>query len=196
VRSGLLEFLAVTGVGCHWDTVTSMLFSKTLLKKVGVFRTDLGNAADRIWRWKALLYSDVAYVPEKLSTWRMHDAQSTANRKLVEPSWYKDRLLELLNESEDILPENWREEPRWKDKILHHFRKEELKAYGLNRDRLRSDPAGFVKGCINALVNDPKYLKHRLGNGLSWDDPLLEDEVGFTKRVAEDWNVPWPEREV
>ena len=189
VRSGMLEFLAVTSVGCHWDSVTAMLFRRALNEKIGSFQTDCGNSADQIWRWKALLYSDVAYLPDRLATWRVHDEQSTSRSQLPDAKWYYDQIAKILDEFPDLFPESWKRNRDWKRRILFHAHKEMLKAFGLDRSTFHKSPRIFFSGLAACLIDNPRYLFHRIANGFNWDDPWLEDEVAFVRRLVDQWNV-------
>jgi len=194
VRSGFAELLTIMALECHWDTLTAVVFRSSVLDKAGLFRADCGNAADRCWRWKAATVGDFVYVPEYLATWRTHSEQSTA-KTLVDPN--HTRLVcqlarETVDEIQFLIPDRWKSAPEWREKLLHHFWVEYLRGYGLDRATLRSRPGAFVKGALRALVREPGYLMRRLGNGLSWHDPLLENEVVRLRRLIEEWNVPWP----
>lgn len=194
VRSGFTEFLLTMVVACHWDTLTAVVFRSRLLEKTGMFRTDCGNAADRCWRWKAMLGSDLVYLPDYLATWRVHEEQSTA-KTIVDPRHthlVHQLARETLDECESAIPELWRGKPNWRETLLHHFWVEYVRGYGVDRAMLRSKPGSFAKGAFRALLREPKYLLHRLVCGLSWDDPLFEDEIVRLRRLIKEWNVPWP----
>lgn len=194
IRNGLSEFLIMMCVECQWDTLTAVVFRSRILAKTGLFRTDCGNAADRVWRWKAVLHSDIVYVPEYLATWRTHAEQSTA-KTLVDPEHTHlvyQLASETIDECESLVPEGWKKHGDWKEKLLHHFWVEYVRGYGLDRKMLRAEPLQFFKGIFRALVHEPRYFHHRLVSGLSWDDPLFEDEVVRLKRLIKEWDAPWP----
>ena len=194
VRSGLTEFLTMMCLECHWDSVTAMLFRRELLDRCGLFRTDCGTSADRVWRWRAVLSSDVAYVPDRLATWRVHSKQATARTRA--DTDHARRVHRLADDTVDecgaFIPDSWKSDLQWREKLRQHFWAEYLSGYGLDRTTLRSTPGNFAKGVVRSLVREPGYLMRRLGNGLSWNDPLFEDEVVRLKCLINEWDVPWP----
>ena len=68
IRSGSTEFLLHATMGTIWHTMTAVLFRRSLLERVGYFRTDRVSQADYEWTLRASLASDIAFVPGQLAT--------------------------------------------------------------------------------------------------------------------------------
>ncbi len=77
LRPRLTEFLLHCCFNTIWVTMSAVLFRRSLLEKIGLFRTDRGSQADIEWTLRATLASDVAFVPGRLATWRVHGNQVT-----------------------------------------------------------------------------------------------------------------------
>ena len=60
-----------------YPSITQILFRSSLLKQTGGFPCDFGPMGDFLWDMKAGLFSNVVYLPEKLSFWRIRAGQAT-----------------------------------------------------------------------------------------------------------------------
>jgi len=193
-RAGLMEFLVHLCLDVpSWTTIASVVFRRRLLDKVGLFRTDCGTCADRLWAMKAALATDTISLPDHLATWRKHPAQAS----WVKPSLAKlrrnaDLSFETLMVCEPALPAHWKTNSGWRDRILRNVRGQYLKAIGLDRLTLRKNRTRFLKGFAYACVHEPQFLYQRLASGLSWKDAPFGDEEEFLRRIITDWKVPWP----
>ncbi len=186
-RNRYAELLIMLCLDCQWNTLPALVFRRILLKKTGLFRTDMGSYADVAWRIKAILNSDLIYVPEVLASWRWHDKQATAalpgNRdELV----YKCRR-ETLLECQELLPDDWDIE-----KALFWRKQHYLMHYHLNRTALKKSFGVFVKGATEAMVKEPKYFSRRMMTGLTWNAPEYGDPVEYLQELLEEWNIDWP----
>jgi len=191
-RNGKAEFLINLCLGCHWNTLPVAVFRRGLLAKTGLFRTDCGSYADVAWRIKAVLNSDMIYTPECLAAWRWHSGQATAR---LPPD--KDRLVyqcrrETVLQCDRLIPDRWKSDPRYLERILFFSRCDYLISYHLHRTALRTRPISFLYGCLRALRREPRYLLDRLTCGLSWDVPQYGDRVACLQALMKEWRVPWP----
>jgi glycosyltransferase involved in cell wall biosynthesis len=64
--------------GTVYISITQLLIRKTLFDKIGLFRTDMGSAADFEWEMRASLLCNTIHIPEYLASWRIHQNQATS----------------------------------------------------------------------------------------------------------------------
>jgi glycosyltransferase involved in cell wall biosynthesis len=191
-RSGLVEFLVHLVRGGSWTTITSVVFARTLLDKAGLFLEKETSVVDQLWAAKVSLLTDSLWIPEPLATWRIHDSQRSSvwSRRLA---WRQVELTaRTIRECSAMLPESWKQDPRWMEKLMWgawHFYHS---CYGLNRDTLAKYPGKFVADMGWGLVHEPAYVGRRLASGLSWKVPEYEDSTEFVHKLIRDWQVPWP----
>ena len=84
VRPGLFEVMMHCAYKAIYCTITSLAFRQTLLEKIGGFATCYGPVADFDWTMRLGFHTDVLFIPETLSTWRMYDEQATSRSKALE----------------------------------------------------------------------------------------------------------------
>lgn len=190
-RPGVAEFLVELCLGCDWETITASLCRRTLFNKTGLFRTDLGSIADVPWRLTATLYTDLIYVPDKLATWRVYSAQPTSNLPADWTRIQRDCFADVIDRHVDRIPQEWRKDPRWRDKLIRHAERLYLKSYRLDRMSLRRAPLAFLGGSWRASWHEPGYLARRLLTGLSWETDA-DDDLAHFRRLVDEWHVPWP----
>jgi hypothetical protein len=193
-RNGLLEFLVHVGLDCpSWTSITSVVFRRRLIEKIGYFRTDCGTCADRLWAMKAALVTDTISIPDSLATWRQHPMQASGKRlsiKMVRRNWMLSA--ETLSACEDRMPDQWKREARWRERILRNVRGQYFKRIGLDRTTLRASPLEFLRGLAYASLHDPGYLRRRIASGLTWNQDDFGNEEQYLRQSIQDWHVPWP----
>jgi glycosyltransferase involved in cell wall biosynthesis len=137
-RTGLLEFLVHVGLDCpSWTSITSVLFRRRLIEKAGLFKTDCGTGADRLWAMKAALVTDTISIPDVLATWRQHSSQASWGKpsiKVAKRNWQMSA--ETLTACKDHLPLSWKSEPDWRELLLRNVRGQYYKRIGLDRETL------------------------------------------------------------
>jgi hypothetical protein len=157
-RSGYLEFLVHVLIGTSWTTMTAVVFRRSLLDRIGFFRTDAGPLADRFWAYKSALHSDTVVVPEILATWRQHGEQSSGRRKSLRELRQLYRAMEAtLAECEPWLPVRWKEYPACRAHLLWAERRHYYDHYHLTRTDLLHRPMSFFKGLAAAAALDPCF---------------------------------------
>lgn len=60
-----------------YPSITQVLFRSSLLRETGNFPCNFGPMGDFLWDMKAGLFSNVVYLPEILSFWRIRSGQAT-----------------------------------------------------------------------------------------------------------------------
>ena len=191
-RSGAAELIISLGLGCQWNTMPAVLFRRRLLERAGFFSTHDSSCADAAWRVKALLHSDLVYVPERLAAWRWHARQATARMPSNRHELVYRLLRKTLEESEAAIPATWRASRDWLDRLLFWVRHEYLMQFHLNRTALKRTPRAFFLGCLRAAAKEPRYLLRRLRTGFSWREPEYGDPVAYVRELLQRWKVPWP----
>ena len=187
-RPGRLDFLVSIILGVSWTTYTALLFRRSLLDRVGLFETDCGACADRLWAFKALLHSDVASVPGRLATWRCHPHQGTRQGgDSGEAKRLLERTEQTLIEYEHRLPAHWKRDPDCRNKLLWAARRHYYDRFRLSRTSLRKRPGQFLAGCLRAARDEPRYLTRRLLTGLAWEPDHALTETDYCKKLIEEW---------
>ena len=194
IRDGRTEFLLHTCLGNIWWTMTAVVFRRSLLKKIGLFRTDRGSRADEEWDMRAELASDIVYVPEKLSTWRVHAAQATA-RPFLNPRTILDSLEAVLDDETSGVPAEWMRVLEWRDEIIRVCRADYINHFALYGHIAKESPARFVRGVFHALTKEPGFLLRQTMRGFKWDPALSPDPVAVANRLIRLFNCRWPPSE-
>ena len=191
LRSGLSEFLLHACLGMIWWNISAVLFERLLLQRTGFFRTDRGSQADEEWEMRAALSSDIAFLPGKLATWRIHDKQ--ASSRLRAPNRTNlDCLEAVLNDPNSGIPNVWRMEPGWQEKITAIGRTEYQDGYGLYRSVLRHTPGKFARAFFLALFREPAFLRSRVRHGFDWDSSYSPDPIAHAQTLLGLFQAPWP----
>ncbi len=191
LRDGRTVFLLHAALGMIWWTMSAVVFRRSLLDKIGYFRTDRGSQADEEWEMRAALASDIVYLPEKLGTWRVSEQQATA--KL--PSMNRvnlDCLESVLLDPDSGIPQEWKAIPGWSEKISHLCRTEYQASLGLFGNVARREPKHFLRGVGKALRYEPRYLVRQCLRRLKWDENMSPDPIAYSHELIELFGTPWP----
>ncbi len=192
IRDGRTVFLLHAALGMIWWTITSVLFRRTLLDRVGMFRTDRGSQGDEEWEMRAALASDMVYVPENLATWRVSSEQATSNL----PSMNRTNLaclLSVLNDPNAGIPQEWKQQKGWKDHISRVCRTEYRDSLGLYRNVAKEKPGNFARGVWKAMKHEPRFLVEQALRGFTFSkDRMSPDPVAAAHELIEMFDAPWP----
>ncbi len=199
IRSGWVDFLVHTLIGTSWTSITSALFRTEVVRKAGLFRTDVGKGeafADRFWAMKVASLADTVYSPQTVATWRVHPAQASRGES---PTWRLKNLRmteETIRECAGRIPEQWKRDPQWMEKLLFGMRQYYLQGFGLDRGTLREKPGQFFRGVSKASIHEPLYLVRRLASALSWNAPEMRCPHEVVRSLIAEWSVPWPPQSI
>jgi glycosyltransferase involved in cell wall biosynthesis len=92
LRSGTCEFFMHFVYRAIYTTITSLVFRRCVIDKLEGFRTSFGTFGDYDWTMRLGLFTDVLYIPQTLSTWRIYGEQAT---KTVSYSQYHEWSLAI-----------------------------------------------------------------------------------------------------
>lgn len=95
-------------IGVVYDSITQVLFRRSLVERIGYFREDYGSIADFEWEMRASLVTDTLFLPRTLATWRVQPTQATQGAMFAQPEiWAKVvRMIGLALEAANrIAPE-------------------------------------------------------------------------------------------
>lgn len=181
--------------GPIWSTMTSVLFRRSLLERTGFFREDRGSFADCEWAMRAALASDIAYWPEKLATWRIHDKQATPS--VMTPAMVEagvDFLNTVLSDPRAGVPHEWTKSDGWKDRINAVIRERRRRSFNLYRWAARSNPRNFLSGIAASFRHEPSWLLRQTLNGFAWEPELDIDSA--CRDLLQFFQVKWPPEQI
>lgn len=196
-RSGKSEFLIHAAFGgTAWITMSRVVFRRTLLEKVGMFRTNVGTTADAEWTQRACLGSDIVSVPEVLATFRRHSDQATA-KLLQNPRTLALGCLEcirrVLDDPSSQVPREWKLVPHWKDELTRASLSFYHETFNLNRSELRNPPR-FFKSIAQASANVPLWLIKQAARGFAYPERGHLSGSDQAKHLLNLFSSPWPPR--
>lgn len=84
IRSGVCEFVLHFVYRTIYTTITSLVFRKSLISKLGGFTTQFGSIGDFDWTMRLTMHTDILYIPELLATWRIYSEQATQSSNYLE----------------------------------------------------------------------------------------------------------------
>lgn len=85
-----------------YTSLTQLMFRRSVLDEVGLFRADWGSEGDFEWGMRASLVHDTVHVPEALSAWRVYRDQATANVALQSAARH-ERLCDMVRAAVETL---------------------------------------------------------------------------------------------
>lgn len=191
-RSRWVDLLMTLSVGISWGPYTSLLFRRELLDSAGLFRTDCGAAADRLWAAGSVLNSDLVWVPKRLATWRMHSSQASRGIPLATTHRVSREMRQFLVDIAGRLPPGWLQRDDWLERLSRSSTQTYHLALALDRLALRKHPRNFARGAWYTLRHDRAYLAHRIATGLGWVGENYKDGPTLWREMTRDFQVTWP----
>ena len=197
LRPRLTEFVLHCCFNTIWVTMTAILFRRSLLEKIGPFRTDRGSQADLEWTLRATLATDVAFVPGRFATWRVHGNQATPQHT------YDWRFLRntlacfdsVLHDPNVEFPQEWRNIPHWDQELTKIWQLEYRDSFHLDRRAARENPTQFLMNCWDAFRLKPDLVLSQLARGFTWRKEFSPDRIARAQELIDLFQVPWPPRE-
>ena len=194
IWNGKTEFLLHAAFATTiWISITTILFRRELLERTGPFRTDLGSGADEEWMLRACLASDIAFVPEKLATWRVHATQATGKANPLRIAQIiLEALAHVLDDPKAGIPAAWQTVNGWRGHILKARHWEYLDAFNLYRSEAKRSPSQFLRNAWAALRAEPRWLFMQSLRGFSRPRECQVDHRGIARELIRLFNSPWP----
>jgi glycosyltransferase involved in cell wall biosynthesis len=152
-HDGFLHF----GLGTIYTSITQLLIRRSVFDQIGLFRTDSHSYADFEWGMRAGLTQNVVHLPEKLATWRRHEAQATqANQILTtrargEFHRLAGKAVSWLNESDPKLARTLH-----KSDLQHYYLANELSA----RRQLSTSKWEELGTIVSFIVRHPLFSSY------------------------------------
>lgn len=195
VRDGKTEFLLHACFGPTWHTMTSVLFRRDLVDQIGLFRSDVGSIGDYDWALRASLATDIAFVPGRLATWRVHGKQATCSR--FGPEFHRGMLKllqDVLADPKSGIPAQWKTVPDWEREILSARHRAYLNSFHLWRRMMWDDPAQILRNVREALQWEPGLLARQALRGFAWSDDFQIDLAQRAAELIRLFGAAWPPR--
>ena len=198
VRDRRSDFLLHAAFGgTAWILMNGILFRRSLLSRIGLFRTDLGSVADVEWTLRASLQSDIAFVPGKFVAWRSHPSNATklwAYRARVTTVLLCMRA--VLDDPTSGIPAEWKRVPHWQEEIMRIFIFNYEQTFRLFRWEAKQHPLVFARDLFSALRHRPTWLLRQLLRGFVWaEHDNMSEAMHFLKLVSL-FDAPWPPQAV
>lgn len=194
IRPGETEFLLQTCFGTMWTTMSAVVFKRSLCHKIGLFQTDCGVWADLEWSLRASLVTDIAYIPQKLVTWRSHEKQASNSDAWARYN-YK-MIARVLNDPQAGIPPQWHTVHNWKQQILEKAKWDYYDSFQLFRHVAWNNPLLFTKNFFSAFVREPMLLSRQILNGFKWSKEFSPDPAEFAMQLIRLFDAPWPPRKL
>lgn len=197
IRKGETEFLLNIPFGPLWGSITALLFRRSLLDQVGMFSPAFGPLGDAEWALRACLASDVAFLPDKLATWRRHASQASSTGWDFEGRRRMYHMLQqVLHDCESRLPTTWKQLPGWRSTLLKPRWLEMAAQLDLYRWVARAEPGRFFRGLGQAMRLQPQWALGRAIRGFPAGPESEYDPAGAAKSLLESFGAAWPPREL
>lgn len=198
IRNGKTEFLLHSCLGPTWVTMTAVLFRRRLLDQGMWFRTDQGAVADVEWAMRASLASDIAFVPGRLATWRVHDKQaSPKQRSRAILRTLMGALEAVLRDERSGISEGWKAIRGWDREIMQVWRSQYLNSFDLYRGVAKREPKRFLQNAWRTLREEPRFLLSQALHGFTQPIEKFELDPGtVAKHLIRLFNSPWPPQKV
>jgi glycosyltransferase involved in cell wall biosynthesis len=189
VRNGHVEFLLNVFFITTWLTMAAVLFRRELIAKTGLFPTDLKSHGDTEWILRACLATDIAYVPEALTTFRIYGEQATpAALDVPTCALYCSSLKRILADPDAGLPNQWLAKSGADVMMLgtrRVFYEYALHSLDLYRWIAKSDPRRFFHGIQRAWNEAPGFLFSQAARGFPLRNLATQELLESNKPVED-----------
>jgi glycosyltransferase involved in cell wall biosynthesis len=191
-RSGICESILHYVYGTIYTTLTSLVFRRSLLRKIGGFPVGYGSVGDYDWTMRIGFFTDVIYLPVLLATWRIYPEQATAQENAIQgvENYYRIsqknivalQHLYKVRFPKALLDENY---------ILSNMRDN----YFATRFRLMLTSGGLKKESVNLselFKLAPSYLARKLLRRASANRLFTYDKSRFAYKLIDEYDLQWP----
>jgi len=154
-----------------YHSIAQLLIRKSLFKKTGPFRTDVGSIADLGWGMKASLLSNTIHVPDTWASWRRHPSQATFGINITSPEHY-EKIELMIKEAVQTTAPNLssvilkRLRSRWSD---YFSKKSKFRHQMLIRSRSLQRALFIIAELFKGSSVAKEYLKWRFKLPSDWE---------------------------
>ncbi len=192
-RSGLCEFFMHFVYRTVYRTITSLVFRRSLIPKMGGFSSLYGTVGDYDWGMRLGLFSDILYIPELLATWRVYEGQATQN---LDSPLNRERRLKIAKSNFDLFIEmsglyDLKKIPK-KQIILQDFY--DGCASSLLKKSNYQNSFELLKNLSTLARNYPYYPLRKIITRLSQGRlyKYQSYNIEFAQRLIEEYHLAWP----
>ncbi|MEO1522038.1 MAG: glycosyltransferase [Cyanobacteria bacterium J06633_2] len=198
-RSGLCEFVMHYAYRSPYVTITSLVFRRSIIEKLGGFRLDYGSSGDYDWTMRLCLETDILYLPELLATWRIYEGQATSGGR--SPKIAK-RGLDIASQNLTEVLERGADHPIAKalshrglttPQLLAHLAYEyDFRRYkdSIKARDIKTAIALFVRLMLNYPVLFGVHLTSRLTQPKNFN--IHQSRTSFAQRLIRTYDLSWP----
>lgn len=155
---------------CHfvpfWNSISSVVFRRSLLDRVGVFPTEFGTCGDVWWALAASCVSPFYYHDEPLATWRRHENQAS---RRIESHQLEFQIYQAILSARNQFQREIRELIGGLELLPKTvFSYQDIRSFemsGFSRSMFRNDSGRFLKCLLFYLRKRPALFWHQLRRG-------------------------------
>jgi len=156
-------FTACSHINPLWNTMSAVVFHKSVLTKTGFFPLDFGTCGDVFWAARAALAGGFVYTGRQLATWRRHRAQATFNQDKNQLYFHTCKALAAARSSTRHQLSQFGIQSTLPEKILYAYLNVRIRELlQLDRVLLRQKPLVFLKRFFSSLVHFPSHTLSQL----------------------------------
>ena len=197
IHNGQTEFLLHCAFNTIWVTMTSVLFRRGLLDQIGYFPTEFKSLGDLAWTLRASLATDIAFVPGRLATWRIHPEQ--ASPALLDWKYYHAFLQMFKSVIYDptlAVPKKWTCVPNWDRELITLWKREYYEGFHLAGWFAKRHPGVFFNNIWAALRVEPWFLMSQTLRGFGSSIHSDTNPIHTANRLFELFKPSWPPRRI
>lgn len=176
IRRAPYDGLVALAYGTAWTSMTQVLIRRSLFDRIGLFPTQWAGVGDAAWQMRAGLVANVAYIPEKLATWRYYEGQGSGvvHEKALREGWFARMGAEVI---EWFRPQNANLARKIETSgILDFFRVQHMAAQ-LHEIKTPLRPRQFLKIVGTDPASAGNFFKHYFQHKLGFPLPSRADHV-------------------
>jgi glycosyltransferase involved in cell wall biosynthesis len=156
-------FTACSHINPLWNTMSAVVFHKSVLTRNGFFPVDFGTCGDVFWGARAALGGGFVYTGRQLATWRRHSAQATFNQDKHLFYFNTCEALAAARSSTRHFLSHFNIQATLPEKILYAYQDVRIRELlQLDRVLLRQKPFVFLKRFFFSLVHFPRHTLSQL----------------------------------
>nr|WP_281270126.1 glycosyltransferase [Roseimicrobium gellanilyticum] len=185
-------FLMLASFSWGVGSVTGLLFRRGLLKRTGLFPTDLSFLGDAEWSLRASLATDFIWVADTGATWRVHSTQASKRFSLRDAWHFRQALRRVLDDPTSPIPDRWKEVPGWRKQLLRPRTLQAEMTTNLTLANIVNHRSRSLGWCIEAWKVSPTILLRRIASGFSIGSDWSRSATSIFSEWLTTFNPPWP----